>query len=158
MNRFLLAVDGAESTEKGLAYLLPIMKSQPDSTLSLLTLLTDCPYTEAELAALQDRPAADQEVHGAEDHLAQLEAARALQVGLLARLTAEGLPADRVSCELHPLTAGLAEDILDHAARLACDTVIVVRGEGGAMHRMLLGSVSATLVKEAHNLTIWVVC
>jgi len=158
MKHFLLPVDGPETADKALAYLLPILEALPESTLTLLTLLTDCPYTDAELAAMQAQAEVNQEVHGAEDHLAQISAAEALQADLAGCLGAEGVAADRLRCELHPVRAGLAEDILAHATRLGCDTVVVVRGESGAMHRMLLGSVTSALVKEAQNLTIWVVC
>lgn len=158
MRRFLLAVDRPEDALRAVDYLLPFIQAFPGSRVYLLTLLSGCPYTDLELQQLLEKSPVETEVHGAEDHLSQISTVRRQHRRLGERFAVGGAFGDSVFSEIHPVELGVAEDIWAHAERLGCDTAVVARGESSGFHHLLLGSVSATLVRETRNLAVWVVC
>jgi nucleotide-binding universal stress UspA family protein len=157
MKRFMLAMNDLASARRAAEYLAPLTLALPECDIFLLTLLTDCPYNDVELEACLEQSGQAPEVHGSDDHLAQIAAVQLLHREMTELLVSAGLDDNRIISKIHPLQTSPAEDLLSYAEQNACDTLVVARSNAGGLHRLVLGSVSSELIKKAKHRAIWVI-
>ncbi|WP_305042179.1 universal stress protein [Geoalkalibacter sp.] len=152
MPNILLALDCSPHSRRAAEYVAQLAPHLPDCRLSLLVVCTGIPYS-AQAAAEETAP----EVHGDEDHQQERQEIDAFLGEIEDLLIRAGFPAARLERRVKPLGRGVVQDILDEAAAAQCDTLVVGRRGVSKMRALLLGSVSAELVRQAGGRTVWVV-
>jgi nucleotide-binding universal stress UspA family protein len=153
VTRILLALDESPASRRAVEYAAGILPHLPGCEVLLLALAVDVPAGSEELDPRTPPP----EVHGDEDHAAELQRLRAVLNAAGDRLAKAGLAEDRMRSEVRPLDLSPAEDIVAAATGAGCDTVIVGRRGVSRLRALVEGSVSDSLVHKVERLTVWVV-
>ena len=153
MTRILLALDESPASRRAVEYAAGVLPHLPGCRVLLLALAADVPAGSEELDPRTPPP----EVHGDEDHAAELQRLRAVLNIAADRLVKAGFSAENMRSEVRPLDLSPAEDIVAAATGAGCDTVIVGRRGISRLRALVEGSVSDSLVHKVERLTVWVV-
>jgi nucleotide-binding universal stress UspA family protein len=94
-------------------------------------------------------------LHGDEDQHETLHSFYNRLNDMKNRFLEAGMHPKTVTSEILPERLGVAQDLHDEAAEQGCDTIVVGRRSSALSH--IFGSVSSSLVKKAHPLSVWVV-
>lgn len=156
MKKFLLALDPSPQSRRAAEYLAEVAGPLPGCEVLLVMVLSRWPV--AVPAPVSDEPLPTPgEVHGAEDAQREMAAARAFIVEMSRLLLRSGLDQARVKRLIVPQERSVAQAIIAMAESTGCDTIVVGRRNLSKVESLLLGSVSADLVKQAVGRTVWVV-
>ena len=156
MKKFLLALDPSPQSRRAAEYLAEVAGPLPGCEVLLVMVLGRWPV--ALPAPVGDEPLPTPgEVHGAEDAQRELTAAQAFLAEMSQRLLRSGLDQARVKRLIVPQERSVAQAIIAMAESTGCDTIVVGRRNLSKVESLVLGSVSADLVKQAVGRTVWVV-
>jgi nucleotide-binding universal stress UspA family protein len=155
VKKLLLALDCSLPSKRAVEYVAGIVPFLPDCTLTLFTVLTGVPCNEEVLNELLGPQAV--ELHGDEDHEQEVSQVKQFQAEAARIFAEQRFSAERLTTAIKPLQRGVAQDIIDEARALGCDTIVVGRRGLSKMKQAVLGSVSRDLIQKAEGLTIWVV-
>ncbi|MEZ4601166.1 MAG: universal stress protein [Syntrophotaleaceae bacterium] len=155
MKKLLIALDCSLPSKQAVEYAAAIVPRLPDCSVFLFAVLTGVPCNENAFQELMGPESV--ELHGDEDHSQEVAQVRQFMDEASRILTVRGFPPERVVVESRPLQRGIAQDILDQATLLGCDTIVVAKRKLSKMKQAVLGSVSRDLIQKAEGMTIWVV-
>lgn len=156
MKKFLLALDTSPQSRRAAEYLAEVAGPLPGCEVLLLMVLSRWPVAVSAPVADQPLPAPG-EVHGDEDAQGDLAEAQAFFAEISQLLLESGLDPARVGRLIVPQQGSVAQGIIAMAEISGCDTIVVGRRNLSKVQSLLLGSVSADLVKQAVGRTVWVV-
>jgi K+-sensing histidine kinase KdpD len=162
--RILVAVDDSKASMRVVNYVAKLIAGKKDFTVCLLHVLAALPPELTEFRGSED-PVREKEL-GKElkDKRAQwIERSKTKALPALRKAKSifkkARLPAQAVDTEfwIDINSKGLAGDILDAAQLNKCSTVVVGRKSFSWLEEIFRHHVADELVRDAHNLTIWVV-
>jgi nucleotide-binding universal stress UspA family protein len=156
VRKVLLAIDCSPYSKRAAEYLTTVAPHVPDCEIFLFSVMTGIPYDSREVQKLVGTAPAPPEVHGDEDHQQEVKQVRGFFQEVSALLAVRGFPAERLHTIAKPIRRGVAQDIIDQAMELGCDTIVVGRRGLSLVREMLQGSVSSDLVHKA-PLAVWVI-
>lgn len=156
MKQFLLALDPSPQSRRAAEYLAEVAGPLPGCEVLLVMVLSRWPVAVPAPVGDQPLPTAG-EVHGDEDARQELAAAQAFCAEISQLFIAGGLDQTRVRRLILPQERSVAQTIIAMAENSGCDTIVVGRRNLSKVQSLLLGSVSADLVKQAVGRTVWVV-
>lgn len=156
MRKVLLALDCTPYSKRAAEYLATVASHVPHCQVELFSVMTGIPYDSRELQKLVGASPVPPEVHGDQDHQQELIQIRAFFEEIAELLRASGLPAERLQTVAKPIRRGVAQDIIDEALEMGCDTIVVGRRGLSLVREMLQGSVSSELIHKA-QLAVWVI-
>lgn len=156
MKKFLLALDPSPQSRRAAEYLAEVAGPLPGCEVLLVMVLSRWPVAVPPPVGDEPLPAPG-EVHGDEDAQRELAAAQAFFAEMSQLLMRSGFDETRVKRLIVPQERSVAQAIIAMAESTGCDTIVVGRRNLSKVESLLLGSVSADLVKQAVGRTVWVV-
>lgn len=154
MTYLLLAIDDSGASNRMVEYVIDIAPQLRDCRVRLAAVVANIPSNSQQLAALLGH-GEPPELHGDEDQHKELLTAQDRLQEFKLQLIAAGLEPNKVTTTILPERLGVAQDLHDEAVEQGCDTIVVGRRSSSTSH--FFGSVSSSLVKKAHPLSVWVV-
>lgn len=155
MKKILVALDCSLPSMRAARYAAEIASFLPECQVTLFTVLTGVPRGQKALAEVV--PPGTAELHGDEDHRQELHEAENILAEASRLFSEHGFPAGRLTTLAKPLRRGIAQDLLDEAQTLGCDTIVMGRRGLSKMRQVVLGSVSRDLIQKSEGLAVWVI-
>lgn len=155
MKKLMLALDRSPHSRRAAQYAAEIVPHLPGAVVVLFSVLRGVPYGGAESNI--GAPAAAPEVHGNPDHSQEVLEIHAFLDEVASHLRRQGVPSERLQVVIKPLRRGIAHDVLDEAAKLACDTIVIGRRGLSRVGELIQGSTSREIVQKASGQAVWVI-
>ncbi|HSN03756.1 MAG TPA: universal stress protein [Nitrospira sp.] len=160
-SRILIAVDDSEGSARALGYVGSLLRDARDVQVTLFHVLKPMPRELLEHGGSED-PAEERRLAEAlrRDQENWVRAETAIEspilVNALDLFGKTGFPLERVAlksgCE-----DSVAHTILDEARSGGYDTIVVSRHDSNGLNRLMHGSVTDQLLRDAAGFTLWVV-
>ncbi len=150
--KILIAIDGSIYSSQSLEYLALLFADTPDVHFHLITCISSSESilpvaTDDRNSLLPDAPGAGRKRQTAQGYLQRA-------IDKLVRL---GIASERISSSVEISGQDLAITIQHQAEHLLMDSILVGRRGLNSISEMLLGSVSATLLKNCHEIPLWII-
>jgi nucleotide-binding universal stress UspA family protein len=145
--KILVAVDGSVYSSNSLDYLIRLFREDQYFSVDLIGVVPTRGSSGALPTSRQTETTVQQRRAKTESYLKDARA----------RLVRNGFPENNVAFFLHPADPGIAASISSFAEQGLYDSLLVGRRGVGKVGEMLLGSISADLVRKCHEVPIWII-
>jgi nucleotide-binding universal stress UspA family protein len=148
----LIAVDGSIYSSQSLEYTSHLFASNPDVHFHLMTCISGSmsmipEAIDSHNSLLPEAPDMGGKRQTAHHYLQQATS----------KLIRMGIAAERIHSSTEPSGQDIAAAIQRKAEHLQTDSILVGRRGLNALSEMLMGSVSATLLKKCHQIPLWII-
>ena len=160
-SHILIAVDDSEHSARALGYVGNLLRDARDVHVTLFHVLKPMPRELLEHGGSED-PAEERRLAEAlrQDQENWLHAETVIEypilVNALALFGKTGFPLDRVALKIG-CEDSVAHTILDAARSGGYDTIVVSRHDSNGLNRVMHGSVTDQLLRDASGFTLWIV-
>lgn len=150
--KILIAVDGSIYSSQSLEYVALLFADTPDIHFHLMTCIGSGESvipeaSDSRNSLLPDAPGFGRKRQSAQHYLQNA-------VDKLIRLQ---IPPERITSSVAAAGQDIAATIQYQAEQLLMDSILIGRRGLNALSEMLLGSVSATLLKKCHAIPLWII-
>ncbi len=149
--QILAAIDGSVYSSNALDYLIRLFGHNTDVAIHLLSIVSSAGSDQNWMLDVDplrgQTPAVERRVHEADKYLQDARA----------RLLRNGFGEEQVVVRVEASTASVATAIHHDAVRGTYDGLLVGRRGMGRVGEMFFGSVSAYLVKQCHEVPLWII-
>ncbi|MDA8163886.1 MAG: universal stress protein [Desulfobacteraceae bacterium] len=152
--KILVAVDGSSHSHNILRYLGLLFRSVPGCTFHLLCIVPGGPLPEAGQEWL-DEPDLLNAMSSEGRH--RYQAAKRYMGEAILQLARRGIDPAQVTTEVRPARAGIAGDILHEARKGLYDALLIGRRGLSNLEKVLMGSISSTLLAKSRDIPVWMV-
>ncbi|WPD22619.1 MAG: universal stress protein [Candidatus Electrothrix aestuarii] len=149
--KILVAVDGSIYSSNSLDYLIRLFRQDQNFNADLLALVSNCCGDQSWMADLDGQRPESTAV------LQRKAKAKKYLRDAKDRLVRNGLPEENIATFVHASNEGVTNAIYHFAQDKMYDSLLVGRRGVGRVGEMLLGSVSADLVRKCHDIPLWII-
>jgi len=150
----LVAIDGSVYSNQALSYITTLFKDQEDIHFRLCTMVSAATSVMPSVADSKNSLMPD--AGGGAQAKKETTAKRFLHKAS-EKLNHAGIAPERIKTDIQISGYNIAGAIQHTAARDMMDSILVGRQGLNAISEMLMGSVSATLLKKCHNTPLWII-
>lgn len=143
--KILVAVDGSIYSSNSLDYLIRLFRQDQNFNVDLFAAVSSCCGDQSWMST-----------ESSEESLRKAKAGKYLQ-DAKERLIRNGFPKENISTVVHVSNEGITNAIHYVARGKMYDALMVGRRGVGRVGEMLLGSVSADLVRKCHEIPLWII-
>lgn len=149
--KILVAVDGSIYSSNSLDYLIRLFRQDQSFKIDLFAAVSTCSDGQSWMA--------DIDPQRTESIATQKRKARAGKYlrDARSRLVRNGFPEENITSCIHASNEGITDSIYHFAKEKMYDGLLVGRRGVGRVGEMLLGSVSADLVRKCHEIPLWII-
>uniref|UniRef100_UPI004057087F universal stress protein n=1 Tax=Candidatus Electrothrix sp. TaxID=2170559 RepID=UPI004057087F len=149
--KILVAVDGSVYSSNSLDYLIRLFRENQDFKVDLLAAVSSSDYEQNWMAEVDSQRT--------ESTVVQQRKARAGKYlkDARSRLIRNGFPEKNITSCVHASSKGISNAIHHFAKENMYDALLVGRRGVGRVGEMLLGSVSADMVRRCHEIPLWII-
>lgn len=149
--KILVAVDGSIYSSNSLDYLIRLFRQDQNFSVDLLAAVSTCCGDQSWMSDFDI-----QKTESSAELLRKAKAERYLQ-DARERLVRNGFPEENIATFVHGSSEGITNSIHHFARDKMYDALLVGRRGVGRVGEMLLGSVSADLVRNCHEVPLWII-
>ncbi len=149
--KVLVAVDGSVYSSNSLDYLIRLFRKNQDFSVDLLATVSTTGDEQNWMAEVDP-----QRTESTAVQQRKARAGKYLKDARL-RLVRNGFPEKNITTFVHASGEGTANSIYHFAEKNLYDSILIGRRGVGRVGEMLLGSVSAELLKQCHKVPIWII-
>ncbi|MCI5137448.1 MAG: hypothetical protein D3922_03320, partial [Candidatus Electrothrix sp. AR1] len=149
--KILAAVDGSVYSSNSLDYLIRLFRQDQNFSIDLLAAVSTCCGDQSWMSDVDG-----QRTESTVVLQRKAKATRYLK-DAKARLERNGFPKEKITTFVHGSDEGIINSIYHFAKENMYDGLLVGRRGVGRVGEMLLGSVSADLVRKCHEIPLWII-